>query len=137
MIRTIQDNTNFLRRALKANGMFSAVSGLVLLFAAEPISYLLGLTLPSILMGIGAALLIYAVALFRNAVQQSLNYVEVWVAVVLDGAWVVGSGLLILTGLLSVTGNWLVALVADIVLVFGILQFYGLRKIERARIGEC
>ena len=137
MIRTIQDNTNFLRRALQANGMFSAVSGLVLIFAAEPVSHLLGLTLPSILMGIGAALLLYAVGLFRNAIQKSINHLEVWVAVVLDGAWVLGSGLLILTGLLSATGNWLVALVADIVLVFGVLQFYGLRRIKRERIGEC
>ena len=41
MIRTIQDNTKFLRRALQANGMFSAVSGLVPCFSAEPISHLL------------------------------------------------------------------------------------------------
>ena len=137
MIRIIEDNTNFLRRALQANGMFSAVSGIVLIVAAEPISHLLGLTWPSILMGIGAALLIYAVGLFRNAFQQSISHVEVWVAVVLDGAWVVGSGLLILTGILSATGNWLVALVADMVLVFGVLQVYGLRRIKRERIGEC
>ena len=134
MIRTIEDNTNFLRRALQANGTFSAVSGIVLIVAAEPISHLLGLSWPSMLIGIGAVLLVYAAGLFRNAFQQSISHVEVWVAVVLDGAWVVGSGLLILTGMLSVTGNWLVALVADIVLVFAILQFYGLRKIKRALV---
>ena len=136
-MQPIQDQTKFLRRALQANGLFSAVSGLVLLVAAEPISHLLGIPLPSVLMGIGVALLLYAAGLFRSAIQQSINHAEVWVAVVLNGAWVVGSGVLVLTGLLSATGNWLVALVADIVLLFAILQYYGLRKIKRPRIWEC
>ena len=137
MMQPIQDHTKFLRRALQANGLFSAVSGIVLIVAAEPISHLLGIPLPSVLLGIGAALFLYALWLFRSAIQQSINHIEVWVAVVLDGAWVVGSGVLVLTGLLSATGNWLVALVADIVLLFAVLQLYGLRKIKRARIGEC
>ncbi|MGH7455699.1 MAG: hypothetical protein ACRENG_30365, partial [bacterium] len=56
---------------------------------------------------------------------------EAWLAVVLDAAWVIGSAILIFAGTLSTTGNWLVAIVADIVLLFAVLQFFGIRRLQQ------
>lgn len=129
--------SSLLRRALQANGAFSALSGVVLIVAAEPLSAVLGLKMPAILIGIGAGLLVYAAALFRNALGATINEAEALLAVILDAAWVAGSLVLILAGRLSVVGNWMVAIIADIVLLFAVLQFYALRRIRKGRAASA
>ncbi len=126
--------TILLRRVLQANGVFSALSGLVIIASARPLASLLGLQESLTLTIIAISLLIFATTLFWNARRENINPVDAWVAVGLDVAWVVGSVVLIFAGVLSVAGNWLVAVVADIVLLFAALQFYGLRKLRRQTI---
>lgn len=126
--------SQFLRRALQANGVFSGVSGLILILGAGPLSELIGISVSSVLIGIGVALIFYAVGLFRNAAREQVSRIEAWMAVIMDLAWVVGSAALIFLGVLTVTGNWVVAGVADIVLLFGILQWVGLRKYNRSQM---
>ena len=46
----------------------------------------------------------------------------------LNIAWVVASLAVIAAGWLSAAGNWAVGLVADVVLIFAILQAVGLRR---------
>jgi len=128
--------SNFLRRALLANGIFSLISGIILIVAAKPLSALLGVAPPLILLATGGCLLVYAAALFRNALREEVCQTEAVLAVVLDVAWVVGSAAVIFSGLLSVVGNWAVAVTADIVLLFAVLQFYGVRKIRQKRFVE-
>ena len=123
--------SSFLKRALLANGTFSLVSGTVLIVAAKPLAELFGLFIPGVLIGVGASLLVYAAALFRNALSETVCQTEAFLAVVLDAAWVVGSGVLIFAGLLSKAGNWTVAIIADIVLFFAVLQFYGIRRMRQ------
>ncbi len=123
-------DTRFLRRALQANGVFSGISGLLMMLAAGPLSELIGLSISSILIGVGAGLIFYAIGLFRNASSALINRTEAYLAVVMDLAWVVGSAVVIFLGVLTTTGNWMVAVVADIVLMFGILQGYGLKKMQ-------
>jgi len=52
-----------------------------------------------------------------------------------DLLWVVGSAVLIFTNLVPFTtnGKWAIAIVADIVLAFAIVQFVGVRKARKAR----
>jgi hypothetical protein len=121
----------FLRRALRANGIFSAVSGLLLILAAAPLAQLLGVSRPATLIGVGVSLLIYAAWLVRNARREVIDAAEASVAVVLDLVWVVGSLALVVTGRLSKTGNWLVGSIADLVLCFGLLQWYGIRQMRK------
>ncbi len=128
--------TNLLRRVLQANGVFSMLSGLVIIASARPLASLLGLQESLTLTIVAISLLIFAATLFWNARRENINPVDVWLAVSLDAAWVVGSAVLIFTGLLSVAGNWLVAIIADIVLIFAALQFYGLRKLRRQSINS-
>jgi hypothetical protein len=135
-LKTQTSKSSLLRNALTANAIFSGISGIMLLVASKQFAGLLGLTSPSNLIGLGVSLIIYAAALTALARRPTINLIQAFVAVCLDAAWVVGSGALILSGVLSHSGNWLVALVADIVLVFAIIQFYGVRKMRPRPAGE-
>jgi hypothetical protein len=127
------DSSSFLRRSLLANAAFSGLSGLVFIFGASPISHHLGLDDPIALVVVGVSLVFYALGLAHNARRPAVSLIETRVAIALDVLWVIGSAGLILTGLLSATANWVVAILADLVLVFAICQFIGLRRVERAR----
>ncbi len=122
-------NPELLRRALQADSAFSLLGGTILVLAAGPVANLLGLQQASILTGIGLALWLYAAALFLNARRSIINRAQAVVAVVLNFGWVVGSAWVVAWGVLTTIGNWMVAIVADVVLLLGILQAYGLRKL--------
>jgi hypothetical protein len=77
-------------------------------------------------------LLLFAASLWRNARRAEINQTEAWVAVTLDVAWVIGTAGLIFAGVFSAIGNWVVALVGDVVSIFAVLQFLGLRKLRRS-----
>ncbi len=129
--------SKLLRRTLQANAAFSALSGIILIFGANILSLLLGVNMPSLLIGLGVALLIYAVGLFLSARRESIKLQEAWLAVILDGAWVIGSVILIFIDALSTTGNWLIALVAQIVLIFAVLQFFGIRRLQQQKPAQA
>jgi hypothetical protein len=126
--------SNLLRRALQADSAVSALSGLILIVAAKPLSVFLGVRLPAILIGVGISLLLYAAGLFRNARRENINQTEAILTVILNGAWVAGSAIVIFMGVLTTIGNWLVAIVADVVLLFAVLQFVGIRKLQQGRL---
>ena len=128
---TSNSPSKLLRRTLQANAAFSALSGIIAIAGAKPLSLLLGVNVSSLLSGMGVALLAYAAGLFLNARRENIKLQEAWLAVIMDAAWVVGSVILIFAGTLSTTGNWLVAIVADIVLLFAVLQLVGIRRLQR------
>ncbi|MGH7491994.1 MAG: hypothetical protein ACREOO_06325 [bacterium] len=121
-------NSSFLRRALQVDGVFSFLSGIILIIGADRLAKLLGLQNSVILLVVGVALLIYATGLFLNVRRAIINRTEAIAAAILNFGWVAGSAVVIAWGVLTTTGNWLVAIAAEVVLLFGILQIYGLRK---------
>jgi len=127
--QTVQES-KLLRQALRGNGVFSAVSGLTLIIAARPIAAFMGLAWPLALTITGLVLLPYAAVLFWATSQAEIDPRLAKTAVVLDGLWVIGSVLLLLSDWLNLTvaGNWTVALLAEAVLTFAILQALGLRR---------
>jgi hypothetical protein len=134
---TIQSTTqsiksNLLCRMLQANGIFSGLSGVTMSVASGPLATFLGLDAPLILVAVGVSLILYALALFQASRQEPINRPFVIAAIVLDTLWVVASWDMLLTGLVSFTpaGWWTVAMVADIVTVFAVAQFVGLRRIS-------
>jgi hypothetical protein len=134
-IQTAAQNTksNRLRRILQANGLFSGLSGFILTVDSRPVASFLGLDTPIILVVIGVSLMLYAGALFQQAAQDPINPQFVTIAIIMDVAWVIGSIIILLTDLvpLSTGGMWAVAIVADIVAVFAVLQFYSLRRSKK------
>lgn len=135
-MKKIADNddskSNMLRLSLRANSLFSALSGAILIVASDYLTGLIGIK--GSLVPTGILLLIFAAGLFLNARRDVINRIEAWIAVALDIAWVIGTAGLIFAGAFNPVGNWIVALVGDIVLLFAVLQFLGLRRLRRRSI---
>ena len=120
-----------LSKALLGNALFSGTSGLALALASGAIASFLGLETPAILTGIGIVLILYAPFLYWLAGRDKPDRRLVWLVIELDILWVIGSLVLVFTGLvpaLTVPGKWAIAIVADVVAVFAIVQYLGLRK---------
>jgi hypothetical protein len=67
---------------------------------------------------------------YKIATTAVLNSKLVWLIIVLDVSWVITSAVLLLTDLvpLTTTGQWIIGLLAEIVAVFAVLEYVGLRK---------
>jgi hypothetical protein len=122
-----------LRRALIGNGTFSTISGIGFIAAAKPIASFIAIDAWWMVLATGVSLLGFAVGLFMNALRPDVNLVEARIAIALDFLWVIGSGIVIALGILSSGGNWGMAIVADVVLVFAVLQTVGLRRVNTSR----
>ena len=119
-----------LRRAMRANGIFSGASGAALLVAAGPISRFTGVGQPAFLAVIGVLLVGYAALLFWSTNSARIDRRLGVTAVVLDLAWVAGSAVLLLTDWVPFTtaGQWTVGLLAEVVFWFAVWQGYALLR---------
>jgi uncharacterized membrane protein HdeD (DUF308 family) len=131
MDRQCEERACFLRRALMGNALFSILSGLIILFAQGWVLRILGLSNKISLLVLGVALIVFAATLVINARRQTVKTSDAWLAVWMDLAWVIGSYALIFVGPFSTEGKWVVGLVAELVFVFAVLQFLGIRRIQK------
>jgi hypothetical protein len=106
---------------------------MVILAMNRTLVELLGLPSDADLTALGIGLLAYAAWLLWSARRKTIRVVEAWIAVILDILWVAGSYALLFAGTLSVGGKWIVGLVAEMVFLFGLMQWFGLRRIGRSR----
>lgn len=118
-----------LRRTLISNSAFSALSGLVMIAAAAPLSQLFKIPQTWIMAGLGAGLILFAAEVFRHARGGQVGGAETRAIIALDVAWVAGTGVLLAAApeLISAQGRWLLIAVAAAVAVFASLQFLGLK----------
>lgn len=125
-------NSSLLRNALYGNSAFSFLSGLASVLFSRAIANFLGLSASWIILVLGVGLIIYGWQIYAAATANPLKTNVATFAVYADLAWVLGSALLIFANLVDFTtaGKWGIAVVADIVLVFAILQFVGLRRLN-------
>ena len=126
------DKQRLLRRALQGNALFSVVSGVVILSANQTLVEFLGLPSNASLTALGIGLLGYAGWLLWNARREKIKIVDAWIAVILDMVWVMGSYALLFAVKFSSGGKWAVVLVAELVFLFGVIQWMGLRRIGRS-----
>jgi uncharacterized membrane protein len=129
-------NATLLRRALGANALFSAVSGLLLVGAPDSTAALLGDVAPWILRPTGIGLLLFAAFLVWVARRPTPPASYALLATGADLGWVAGSAVLLVLPVLSASGVGLVAGVAGVVLAFALLQGAGLRALTRNRRGQ-
>ncbi len=129
-LTTPSTTRTFLQKALLGNALFSATSGLLLVVFPTAVAAFIGDFQPIYITLIGIVLLLYAPILYWAATRDQINRLLAWVFIDLDILWVVGSIVLIFTDLLPLTtnGKWAIAIVADIVALFAIAQYIGLRK---------
>jgi hypothetical protein len=124
------DQSTLLRCSLKANACFSLLSALTLLSAAGPISTKIGSVHASDLRNVSVALLIYCAFLWRTSKRERITGINAWPFVILDLGWVLGSAAAILLANLTVTGKWVVGLIADFVLAFAVAQLFGILRLK-------
>ena len=86
------------------------------------------------LLVLGAGLIVFAVTLVINARKQKVKKSDAWIAVCMDLTWVLGSYVLIFIVPFSTAGKWLVGVVAELVLLFALLQFLGIRRIQKSEV---
>lgn len=132
---TAAPESNLLRKALLGNSIFSTISGLLFVFDAVPIAKFLGLPSPLALRIIGVGLLVFAFVVYKTASAKPINLQAAMGIVAGDLLWVVGSAVLIFTSLAPFTtgGKWAIAIVADIVLAFAVVQYVGIQKARNAK----
>ena len=134
MKQQCQEPACFLRKALMGNALFSTLSGLTILLAQGWVLRILGLPSSVNLLILGAGLIVFAVTLVINARKQQVKKSDAWIAVLMDVAWVLGSYILIFIVPFSTEGKWVVGVVAELVLVFAVLQFVGIRRIQKSEL---
>ena len=125
------NNSSLLRNALYGNSIFCSTSGLAFTLLSKPIATFLGLTVSWVILALGIGLLIYGIDVFIIARKETISEGFAKFVIGADLAWVIGSVILIFTNLVALTtpGKWAIAIIADIVLVFAILQYVGLRRV--------
>jgi hypothetical protein len=128
-----QGQATLLKRVLVADAVFSILSGALFVVAAGPIAGLLGINASWIISVIGIDLMIFAGLMWLAAQRTPIVKWHIWGIIAIDALWVLASLELTLGGLVSFTtfGFWAVLIVADVVLLIGILKIVGLRKLQR------
>lgn len=111
-------------RALSLNALFSGGCSLVMMLSPGSVSLWLGWGAPSVIMGIGLFLALFAVRLAVAAWRGRLPVVEARLVIGGDYAWVVGSVVLlsVFSGRFSPSGFVTVAAVALVVLGLAFFQ---------------
>ena len=119
-----------IRSILYANAIFSGVSGLLFVIASQPIARFLRINMPWVILILGIGLVGYAALLYLTASRPEISRSFVLFAVVADSVWVLLSTILLLTNWVpfTVSGKWVVGILAAIVDVFAMLQFFEWRK---------
>ena len=125
-------NDRLLRTALRGNGVFSAVSGAMMVVASRPLAEFIGLAWPSALLIIRVLTLLYALDLFWFTSRETINMTFAWLTIILDVAWVVASVVLLLADPLgfTVAGKWFIGLMAEAVALFAVVQWLGVRRLK-------
>ncbi|MDX1522526.1 MAG: hypothetical protein R3264_12940 [Anaerolineae bacterium] len=121
---------SLLRRTLQANAIFSTLSGLLLTIGAQPVTEMLGLSASWVIFAVGLSLLPFAGFVYFVSRKAPLNRTAATLILEGDILWVIASAVLLFSGWVqfSATGWWAVAIVADIVAVFAVLEWIGLRQ---------
>src|ERR1700674_4412396 len=134
MENSSKERQQLLRRALLANSLFSTISGLVLVIAQRWAVRLLGLPETINLITLGISLLLFAAILVVFARKKPIKLLDGWIAVVLDAAWVIGSYPLLFVVPFSTSGKWVVGIVAEVVMVFALVQWLGIRRVRKGSV---
>ena len=123
----------FLKNALLSDSALSFISGVAFLLFSRAIAGFVGLPSSWIILALGIGFIIYAIELYLAAKSEPVNTSIAKFAVYLNLAWVLGSAVLIFANLvhLTIAGKWAMAIIADVVLVFAILQYVGLRRVAK------
>lgn len=129
----LTNNPSFLKNALLSDSALSFLSGIAFLLFSKAIASFLGLPAAWIILTLGTGFIVYSIELFLAARAKPINTRIAKFAIYANLAWVLVSAFLIFANLVAFTtaGKWAIAIIADLVLVFAILQYIGLRRLVK------
>ena len=128
------DAAAFLRKSLRANATFSALSGLVFAIASGPVAVFLGNVPPSLVLLVGVQLLFFAGVLVWLSSRSEIPPSWAVSVVVADLLWVVATIIVVYAELFTRGGAALATALAAVVLVMALLQSIGVRRLGTARV---
>jgi hypothetical protein len=128
------DPTRFLRRSLRANASFSALTGAFFTLAGSQLAAFLAVEPPLLVTAVGVNLMGFAAALFVLASRTRLSATLATIVVALDVGWVLGTVALVYGDVLSRAGATAALGIANVVLAFAVLQAIGVRRLGGAPV---
>ena len=134
MTANVQRSDDLLRNTLRGNALFSILSAVVAIAGATSLADFLGLKQPVALAIVGAVLVGHAAILWWGSAQATISRWLAWYAIEGDVGWIIATIIILIVDpwSFSTGGKWLLAGIADVVSVFAILQYIGLRRRNRA-----
>ena len=134
-VSTRNDPLSLLRRLLIVDAVLSGVCGLVLILGAGPVAGFTGVDAPLAFAALGAILLGWAAVVWRIASRLEQDVRQALIVPILNIAWVVSGGAILAGGWVPLTtgGAWASAIIDLVVLDLALLQFYALRRADRAQ----
>jgi len=129
----MKTNNTLLLRGLTFNAVFSTVSALAMLVAADWVAAQIGLPGPANVYAVAIFLVFFAAQLGNIVRTGTIRTWEIVAIITGDLMWVAGS---VVLGVLyyrsfTITGAVLVDVIAVAILVFAIMQIRGLREYRR------
>ena len=131
--RHADDPGRLLRATLTTNAVVSGLCGAGLVAAGSPLHGVLGLPGPAPLIVFGALLLVFAAQVWR-ARREPVDRRQAQAILVMDVAYVVATAvfLLVWPQVLSPLGRWLAIAVAEVVALFALGEYVGIRRLARS-----
>jgi hypothetical protein len=129
--QTLSTSNGLLRRALQADGLFGGIaSGVLCIVGANPIASFMGLANSLPILVIGVVLIAWGIALLTLSSRPIIDRRFVMAVIAANGVWMLASYIILAADLFGLTtgGRWAVLIVADVVLLFTIAEFIGLRR---------
>ena len=125
----MKSNSTFLRRALIADAVASAATGLLMLVAAGRLEQWLALP-ADLLRAAGASLLPFAAIVAWLGLRETISRAGVWTVIALNALWVIDSVALLFTSWVqpALLGYAFVLAQAAAVAVLAELEYVGLRR---------
>jgi hypothetical protein len=119
----------FLRRALTADAAISGATGAVMIVAADALAGLLDVP-ATLLRYAGISLIPFVAYVLYLSRRPSLTPRSVWLVIALNIAWVIASGLLLLSGQINPNAFGYAFVIAQAIAVaaFAEMQYVGLRS---------
>ena len=121
-----------LKWVLLTNTAFSTLSGIMCIVGAGSVAAFSGLQSPIPMLILGGLLLFFAYDVYKISRQSPIAKNKARLVLWMDVLWVVASAILLIADPFSFTteGRWAILVIADVVMVFAILEFIGLRTAQ-------
>ncbi len=121
-----------LQKILLVDSLSSGAAGIAFIVASGPIAAFVGVANPLALVILGILFVVFAAAVYYTASREPINRRAVWLIFELNVVYVVGSAIILLANAfgLSTEGRWLVLILADLVAVYAVIEFVGLRRLR-------